>query len=1088
MSLPSAAASGVLCMLEEDDAALKSFALRKLDAIVDESWSEAASKASMIEELSEDKAFADHKLAARVASKIFYHLEAYPEALHLALESAELFDINERSEYSEKMIGQCIDEYTRARNEAAKNPDHGGPDPRMEAIVMRMFERCFTDGAWSQAVGIAVEARRLDVVEDAVSRAGRSTRAAKAILADAYDAALRFVSTREYRTSVFELLRTLHQEQSPVDYMGLMRCLEGLGDTKTTARLLVDLLKAGEDGSGAAAASSPASSAVVSSRTEEKHLMALQIAFDLAEADDQRFLAGVASALPNAPDTPEGRAAAAAAAATAAASGTGADFGGLPAPESGFWQRLMEVRQVLRRETTLRLQIHFLFKACKADRGILKRLKAAQSKARFDPVAHHALIVSAALMHAGTTLDFFYRDNIQWIRQATNWARFSAIASVGVYHKGNVENAMRVLDPMLPKPDAPPQSPEVAGGSLYALGLIHANRGAIEGDTTLPFLLEHLHYPDEIIQHGACLGLGLAAMGSCNELVFQQMHSALDHESAVAQEAAGLGIGLVLVGNGPTFTGVGSDGMQAVMSLLTKAATSPHEKTVRGATMGVALSCYGLEETADVVIEQMARDKDPIVRYSAQFARGLAFCGSAASSAVRSLLHSAVSDVSDDVRRAAVMALGFVLHRKPRELPKLVGLLAESFNPHVRYGAAMSLGIAAAATGMPSALHILQPLLDDPVDFVRQGAFMATAMVLQQESEARTPMVKKFRERVMADASNPFKPAMARMGAIMAAGILDAGGRNCVVSLTTPSGFTKPTAVIGMALFTQYWYWFPLAHCLSLATHPTSVVAVVPVKDKPGEFRLPSSFALDCRCRPGLFAYPDMLTEKTDDKSKQVTKVELSTASRTKARSRQRQLMRLRSQRSDGSRLSRSQSRALGGAASSTPGAAAGAASPSPAAASSSGAAAASAAGAAGAGSAAAASEAASAASAGPEDKPKQEAAAKEASRFQVPNASRVAPPQRKFLALVEGQRWAPVRRDVTAHAGVLVVRDTARLSGSGLADATDGDLEEIKRPRVGEDAQEPEPPAPFVFEVPGDEWDSAQASAEGGASATKRA
>lgn len=149
-----------------------------------------------------------------LCAQIFYHLEAYPEALHLALESAELFDINERSEYSEKMIGQCIDEYTRARNEAAKNPDHAGPDPRMEAIVMRMFERCFTDGAWSQAVGIAVEARRLDVVQDAVSRAGRSTRAAKTILADAYDAALRFVTTREYRTSVFELLRTVRAGQA----------------------------------------------------------------------------------------------------------------------------------------------------------------------------------------------------------------------------------------------------------------------------------------------------------------------------------------------------------------------------------------------------------------------------------------------------------------------------------------------------------------------------------------------------------------------------------------------------------------------------------------------------------------------------------------------------------------------------------------------------------------------------------------------------------------------------------------------------------------------------------------------------------
>ena len=48
------------------------------------------------------------------------------------------------------------------------------------------------------------------------------------------------------------------------------------------------------------------------------------------------------------------------------------------------------------------------------------------------------------------------------------------------------------------------------------------------------------------------------------------------------------------------------------------------------------------------------------------------------------LLHVAVSDVSDDVRRAAVTCLGFLLFRTPDVVPQLVSLLAESFNPHVR--------------------------------------------------------------------------------------------------------------------------------------------------------------------------------------------------------------------------------------------------------------------------------------------------------------------------------------------------------------------------------------------------------------------
>lgn len=38
--------------------------------------------------------------------------------------------------------------------------------------------------------------------------------------------------------------------------------------------------------------------------------------------------------------------------------------------------------------------------------------------------------------------------------------------------------------------------------------------------------------------------------------------------------------------------------------------------------------------------------------------------------------------------------------RTPEQCPQVVSLLSESYNPHVRFGAAMALGIACAGTGL----------------------------------------------------------------------------------------------------------------------------------------------------------------------------------------------------------------------------------------------------------------------------------------------------------------------------------------------------------------------------------------------------
>ena len=184
----------------------------------------------------------------------------------------------------------------------------------------------------------------------------------------------------------------------------------------------------------------------------------------------------------------------------------------------------------------------------------------------------------------------------------------------------------------------------------------------------------------------------------------------------------------------------------------------------------------------------MVRSKDAIMRYGGMFAVGCAYAGTANNQAIKKLLYHSVSDVSDDVKRAALMNLGFVLFRHPEKLPELVKLLAESYNPHIRYGAALAVGIGCAGTGLIEALKLLAPLTNDKVDFVRQGAVIALAMVFIQITEAQEPKVATIKKLYTKMIEDKHEEILSRMGAILSQGIINAAGRNATISLTTKDG------------------------------------------------------------------------------------------------------------------------------------------------------------------------------------------------------------------------------------------------------------------------------------------------------------
>lgn len=152
-------------------------------------------------------------------------------------------------------------------------------------------------------------------------------------------------------------------------------------------------------------------------------------------------------------------------------------------------------------------------------------------------------------------------------------------------------------------------------------------------------------------------------------------------------------------------------------------------------------------------------------------------------------------------------------------------------------------------------------------------------MVFIQITDVQEPKVvtiRKIFEKFTGDKKQG--NVLTRMGAIVGNGIMNASGRNSTISMTTHDGNLRQNAVVGLVLFLQHWYWYPMMNFLSLSLTPTTLIGVN------HQLKVPKNFGVKVTAPPKTFKYPELLKKKEKEEAKKVDTAVLSTTSKVAAR------------------------------------------------------------------------------------------------------------------------------------------------------------------------------------------------------------
>lgn len=187
-------------------------------------------------------------------------MEEYNDAVNYALESGEYFDLTQRSQYIDTLIGKCIDRYVseRQRNsDASQGAERVEINKKLEDIIEKIFQKSISEREYRLGLGVALDARRLDKVSYHIfsSKFSNNFSQVEEILkGDEYSSdllgyltktALTFIKNKNFRGEVLKLVVQGYnkREKNFEDYANICQAHFLLNDHDAIARVLFDLIR-----------------------------------------------------------------------------------------------------------------------------------------------------------------------------------------------------------------------------------------------------------------------------------------------------------------------------------------------------------------------------------------------------------------------------------------------------------------------------------------------------------------------------------------------------------------------------------------------------------------------------------------------------------------------------------------------------------------------------------------------------------------------------------------------------------------------------------------------------------------------------
>lgn len=112
--------------------------------------------------------------------------------------------------------------------------------------------------------------------------------------------------------------------------------------------------------------------------------------------------------------------------------------------------------------------------------------------------------------------------------------------------------------------------------------------------------------------------------------------------------------------------------------------------------IALGMMALGNKRKVFLTFEKLMQEQDGMLRFGAVNAIGMAYINTADNEILNILLQVAATDLSNDVRRSAVLSITYVLISNRNKAISLLTMLSNSYNEFVRHAVALSLGILGA--------------------------------------------------------------------------------------------------------------------------------------------------------------------------------------------------------------------------------------------------------------------------------------------------------------------------------------------------------------------------------------------------------